>query len=192
MNSLAAICYVLSSLLHLCCFCYQVYRDEEVHCYTQNVKGFSDCWHCGSHWPAPDLFFLLAVHVCIFNTCASCLSVRVWGSWHTCVCVCAHTETHCELGRAIGRPGRVIKVKLLPPWLFLSVWWDNKRGSPSLPSCFTPTLPACLPFWPPFVTREWNASCRYHSTPHQIYFRGGSLTGGNYVEPFYTEWMWCF
>lgn len=38
---------------------------------------------------------------------------------------------YCGLGRAIGRPARVIKVKLLPPRLFLAVRWDNETGSPS-------------------------------------------------------------
>lgn len=46
-------------------------------------------------------------------------------------------------GKAIGRAGRVIKVKLLPLWLFLSPRWDNSRGTPS-PLLFH-THPAFLP-----------------------------------------------
>lgn len=40
------------------------------------------------------------------------------------------TETHCEFG-GNRKTGRVIKVKPLPPRLFLPVWWNNKKGSPS-------------------------------------------------------------
>lgn len=55
--------------------------------------------------------------------------------------------THCVLGKAIGRAGRVIKVKLLPLWLFLSLWRGTIGGEVLLLSCFTPTLLPSLPFF---------------------------------------------
>lgn len=101
------------------------------------------------------------------------------------------TETHCEWGKAIGRPGRVIKVKLLPPRLFLPVWWDNKRGSPC-PLLFH-TRPACLsdllidysnsiqtrkefllPAAKTGIIKDWQLGIT--NITHQIYFRWGLQT----------------
>lgn len=36
---------------------------------------------------------------------------------------------HCALGRAIGRPAKVIKANLLLLRLFRAVQWDNETGS---------------------------------------------------------------
>lgn len=110
---------------HMNCFSLNVNTSFKWLVYTQ-LK-----WKYGS-WPASDLCFWLAVHVCIFSMCTSCVSVRVWGTCHVPVCAAELWRSHCVLGKAIGRPGRVIKVKLLPPRLFLPACWDNRRGSPSL------------------------------------------------------------
>lgn len=119
-------------------------KVKHINCFILNVNTsffsgwFALCWCENATADLLTFDFWLAEHVCIYGMCVSCVSVTAWGTCHVSVC----TETHCERGKAIGRPGRVIKVKLLPPRLFLPVWWDNKRGSPS-PLLFH-TRPACL------------------------------------------------
>lgn len=86
----------------------------------------------------------LAVHVCIYHVCIQCVCVTGCKIRAMFLCVWINSSTsHCELGKAIGRPGRVIKVKLLPPRLFLTPWWDNRRGSHS--ALLFHTRPAFLP-----------------------------------------------
>lgn len=124
------------------------------------------CW-IGNTVPGHTTTFAisLAVHVCIQYVCILCCARYV-----PCSCVCSWTlHSHCVQGKAIGRPGWVIKVKLLPPRLFRLVWRDNRRGSPSL--LLFHTRPAFLPalFWQlfpgfssliytsgdGFLTKEW-------------------------------------
>lgn len=128
---------------------------KHINCFALNVStGFT--WSVytllnrkHSSWPAHDLCFLISC-ACLFSMCASCLCVTACGvrAMFLCVRLCT---SHCALGKAIGRPGRVIKVKLLPPRLFLPAWWDNRRGRPS-PLLFQTrraflSAPPCPSFW---------------------------------------------
>lgn len=117
---------------------------------------FTLCWSGNTVADQSTTFaFWLAVHVCIFSMCTSCVSVT---ECEVCVRFLCPTElwtSHCVLGKAIGRPWRVIKVKLLPPRLFLPAWWDNRRGSPS-PLLFH-TRPAFLP-----ALLSWQLSPHLH------------------------------
>lgn len=76
------------------------------------------------------------VCVCVFNT--------MLGRCHNPVFGAELYWSHCVLGKAIGRPGMVIKVKLLSPhcsWLP-----SGTIGEEALClSCFTPTLPSSSP-----------------------------------------------
>lgn len=103
--------------------------------------GFTLCWilHKVADLPTNSALWL-AVHVCIYSKCHS-----VRGTCHVPVSVTELCTSHCVQG-AIGWPGRVIKVKLFPPRLFLPLWRDNRRASP-YPLLFhthTAFLPALL------------------------------------------------
>lgn len=71
--------------------------------------------------------FPRALQVCVFSACISCVRCQECEERALNVCV-RKRETHCRLGRAIGKAARVIKAKLLPP---AAVRRDNKGGSPS-------------------------------------------------------------